>query len=207
MSKLKGVWDVLAVFHGGDDAAFRAMVVAVAALRKKTRSSAVVGKTRGKRRGIRVRRPRSVRRCRRRPAEERCLVRRGGRTRGKRNVEAVVVADCGQLVVAVAALQKKTRSGAVGSGGEGGRGANVEVVAVAGRGQRVVALVALRKKTRSGAVGKEDAGQTSRRFSSPLTTIASLPSRPCAKCYHARGAGWRTCSAADGAALPGECGA
>ncbi len=42
MSKLLGALNGLAVLHGGDDAAVRARVVAVAALRKKTRSSAVV---------------------------------------------------------------------------------------------------------------------------------------------------------------------
>ena len=41
MSKLNRALNGLAVLHEGDDAAFRAMVVAVAALRKKTRSSAV----------------------------------------------------------------------------------------------------------------------------------------------------------------------
>ena len=72
----------------------------------------------------------------------------------------------------------------VGSGGEGGRGANPEAVAVALDNNRVVALVALRKETRSGAVGRADAGQTERAFWSPSTTIASLPSRPCAKSPH-----------------------
>ena len=113
MSKLKGVWDVLAVFHGGDDAAFRAMVVAVAALRKKTRSSAVVGKTRGKRRVLRISRSRSA--CRRlcRPAEGNEVERGGVGGRGA-NFEVVVVAGRGQRVVAVAALRKQTRSSAAG---------------------------------------------------------------------------------------------
>ena len=61
MSKLLGALNGLTVLHGGDDAAVRARVVAVAALRKKTRSSAVVGKTRGKRRR---QRPRSLPRVR-----------------------------------------------------------------------------------------------------------------------------------------------
>ena len=42
MSKLLGALNGLTVLHGGDDAAVRARVVAVAALREKTRSSAVV---------------------------------------------------------------------------------------------------------------------------------------------------------------------
>ena len=149
MSKLLGALNGLTVLHGGDDAAVRARVVAVAALRKKTRSSAVVGKTRGKRRVLRIRRSRSVRRCRRRPAEERCRARRGGRTLGK------LRGRCSRRSrSACRRCYRPAEGNEVERGEEGGRGANFEVVFVAGHGQLVVAVAALRKEIVESGVGR-----------------------------------------------------
>ena len=85
-------------------------------------------------------------------------------------MEAVAVADIGpdagrgQRVVAVAALRKETRSGAV---GRTDAGANDEEAVVAVRNHCVVAAAALRTKTMSRAVGRADAGQTLRSFVLP----------------------------------------
>ena len=84
----------------------------------------------------------------------------------------------GQRVVALAALRKETRSGAV---GRTDAGANDEEAVVAVRNHCVVAAAALRTKTMSRAVGRADAGQTSRRLLLPVTVSTSLPPRPCGR--------------------------